>query len=118
MKKIILALLLFIAFNGFAQLGVATIKSHERIPTDQWYRYSGHKFHNKIFYFNENDDVDRVLDEIIAPWNVSIDDGEVDSDGDLFWVLDNNNGYYVTVYVTRNFLAPENSIITIITTEH
>lgn len=66
---------------------------------------------------NENDEIDRVLNEILEPWGLTTADVELDTDGDLFWVLDNDNGYYVTVYVGRRIVEPKNSIIRIVTAE-
>ena len=66
---------------------------------------------------NENDEIDRVLNEIIEPWGLTTADVELDTDGDLFWVLDNDNGYYVTVYVGCRIVEPKNSIIRIVTAE-
>ena len=66
---------------------------------------------------NENDEIDRVLNEILEPWGFTTADVELDTDGDLFWVLDNDNGYYVTVYVGRRIVEPKNSIIRIVTAE-
>ena len=117
MKKTILLSILLIAFNSSAQLGVISIKFRDPIPYDQWYSYKGRKFENKVFYLNETTEVEYVIDEILEPWGLDITDAEIDSDGAKYWVLDNNNGYYVTVWVERRIVEPENSIITLITSE-
>ena len=117
MKKIILLSILFSTFSSSAQLGVVTIKTRDSIPYDQWYSYKGRKYEHRVFYLNEHNKVDRILNQLLSPWDLTIDDGQTDADGDLFWVLDNDNGYYVTVYVRRKIIAPESSKIMIITNE-
>ena len=116
MKKIIATLILLHAFNASAQLGVTTIRNKDPFPIDQWFNFRRIKQKSKIFYKNEDSIADAVLNDLLEPWDLTIQDGELDEYEDLYWILNNGNGYAATVYLIRGYEAPGESIIVIIVT--
>ena len=118
MKKIIATLLLLQAFSASAQLGVTTIKKiTDPFPIDQWFTIRGRKQENKVYYQNENSIVDSLLNDLLKPWDLTIQDGRLDEDEELYWYLDNDNGYSATVYLIRRSVDSDRSLIIIIVTE-
>jgi hypothetical protein len=115
MKVSILALLLSIALNSSAQLtpqlGIVTVKND--MPYGQWFTFRGGKnFENKVCFFDNQAHTEIVLLDLLEPWFLDMEDGEVDETGDLYWVVDNGNGYFATVYLNK--VSDENSMIYIV----
>jgi len=115
MKKLILIAFLFLGFNSSAQIGVISISENDSIPYGQWYSIIGDAYTSKIFYYNDGVLVDATLSNLLRPWALGMDDAEVDEDGDLYWIVDNENGYTATVYLIDD---EDNAIITIVTEEN
>ncbi|MDG1429313.1 MAG: hypothetical protein P8H56_04115 [Crocinitomicaceae bacterium] len=103
MKKIILLSVLLITFNSSAQLGVCTIDPNDLEPIGQWFSVRGEDQENWIYYLNETSITESLLNSMLEPWGLTVLDGELDKDGDLYWFLDNENGYDSTVYLLRSF---------------
>jgi hypothetical protein len=116
MKKLFLIAFLFLGFQSNAQIGVVTINENDSIPIGQWYNVSGDLYNNKVFYFNNNTETELILEEVLSPWGLYFEDGEIDEEGDFFWVVDNENGYTSTVYLIYD--DEEQSVITIVTEEN
>lgn len=115
MKNLILLAFLFFGFKSSAQIGVVAINENDSIPYGQWYNIIGDAYNSKIFFYDDAVLVDATLSNLLRPWDLGMTDAEVDEEGDLYWVVDNENGYTATVYLIKD---GENSIITIITEEN
>ena len=51
-----------------------------------------------LLYFSAEESVSvAYLNELLSPYSVSLEDGEVEPDGDRLFYLDNGNGYSSTV---------------------
>lgn len=114
MKKIVFCMILFVVFNSRAQYGVITIGPEEPTYYSQWYVINSDEFKNHVFYYDEKKKVDALLTSILTPYNLKRKDGERDEEGDLYWVVDNNNnGFFSTIYLT--IVDKEDARLTIVT---
>jgi hypothetical protein len=112
MRNIFLVLIgLFISLNLFSQVGIVTIeKNAELVPVEQWYTIRDKEFDNHTFYYAETKKTKLFLSELLKEYDMDIDFPEkVDTDGDSYWIIENENGYTTYLYLT---LSEEDSIIT------
>jgi hypothetical protein len=112
MKKILFLLLaLFLTGSLFSQVGIVTIeKNSELVPVEQWYTIRDKEFDNHTFYYAETKKTKLFLRELLKEFDLDIDFPEnVDTDGDPYWIIENENGYTTYLYLS---LADEDSIIT------
>lgn len=98
MRKAIFTFLLFVGTTCNAQVGIITMKKNELPYYSQWYVIDNKEFNNQLFYFDKEEMVDSLILELLKPWELTFDDSETDEDGDLFWTLDNDNGFTATLF--------------------
>jgi hypothetical protein len=98
MKKILFSALLFFAAKSYAQVGLTTVRSKEPVPIGQWYHVNAKWGENRLFYYDNKANTDSIIHQILAPWELTIANGEKDDAGDLFWFIDNMNGYAATLF--------------------
>jgi len=98
MKNILFSALLFFAANGYAQVGITTVKTNKPVPVGQWYHVNAKWGKNQLFFYDLKANSDTLLQQLLDPWELTIANGEKDDAGDLFWFIDNMNGYAATIY--------------------
>jgi hypothetical protein len=98
MKKILFSALLFFAAKSYAQVGITTVRSKEPVPIGQWYHVNAKWGKDRLFYYDIPAKTDSIIQQLLAPWGLTIADGEKDDAGDLFWFVDNLNGYAATLF--------------------
>ena len=101
MKKVVLSALLFIALNSSAQLGIISLNSKEPSYYGQWFVRNSKEFKDHLMYYDKTEIVDALLLTILEPWDLSLLDAKKDDDGDLYWVVDNDNGFNATVFLIK-----------------
>ncbi len=116
MKKVVLSALLFIALNSSAQLGVITLNGKEQTYYGQWFVRNSKEYKDHLMYYDQSQIVDSVLLNILEPWELSRLDSKKDDDGDLYWVVDNENGFSATIYLIK--IDEKDSQIVIVTSEN
>ncbi len=107
-------LFLSLPLLGSSQIGVLTLDSTDEVYYGQWYTLTGKEYKNQVYYYDKKEIVDSLVLELLKPWNLTLKDGKFDEEGDLYWFLDNGNGFDATVYITKK---GDDSVITILTTE-
>jgi hypothetical protein len=105
---------LLFPFFGSTQIGVLTLDSTDEVYYGQWYTLTGKEYKNQVYFYDKKEIVDSLVLELIKPWSLTLKDGKLDEEGDLYWFLDNGNGFDATVYITKK---GDDSVITILTTE-
>lgn len=113
-KGVLQCSFLFFSFLGSAQIGLLTLDTTDEVYYGQWYTLNGKEHKNQVYYYDKKEIVDSLVRELLNPWNLTLGDGKLDEEGDLYWFLDNGNGFNATVYITQK---GDDSIITILTTE-
>ena len=98
MKKILFSALLLFAAKSYAQVGVTTLRPKEPVPIGQWHNVDAKWGKNRVFFYDLKANSDSILRQLLAPWELTIANGEQDEAGDLFWFVDNENGYSATIY--------------------
>ena len=98
MKKVLIAVALFLGTNCNAQLGVYTLKEKEAPYYDVWYSIDEKEEHHHVRYLNKKEKVDELLVKLLEPYGLSISDSELDAEGDQYWVVDTENGFTAYVY--------------------
>ena len=116
MKKVVLSALLFIALNSSSQLGVITLNGKESTYYGQWFVRSSKEYKDHLMYYDQTQIVDSVLLNILEPWELSRLDSKKDDDGDLYWVVDNENGFSATIYLIK--IDEKDSQIVIVTSKN
>jgi len=112
MKNFLFLLLALLSSGSlFSQIGIVTIeKKSELVPVEQWYTIRDKEFDNHAFYYAETKKTKLFLSELLKEYDLDIDFPEkVDTDGDPYWIIENENGYTTYLYLTH---ADEDSIIT------
>ena len=115
MKKVVLSVLLFFALNTSAQIGVLTLGEKELPYYGQWYTVDAKDYKNQVLFFDKIDIVDSLITELLKPWELELEDGEKDEDGDLYWLVDNGNGFNSSIYLVD--LEDGDAQIIIVTSE-
>jgi|LakMenEpi03Aug12_release.lakeMendotaPanAssembly.Ray.scaffolds.fasta_scaffold1333245_2 hypothetical protein len=116
MKKVVLSVLLFIALNSSAQLGIVTLDKKELAYYGQWYVINSKEFKDHLLYYDKTEIVDALLLTILEPWDLARIDAEKDEVGDLYWFVDNDNGFNATIYLIK--MDEHDSQIVIVTSEN
>lgn len=98
MKKVLIAVALFLGTNCNAQLGVYTLQPKQDIYYDVWYTIDEKKDDHHLHYLSKIDKVDELLVKLLEPYGLSISDSELDAEGDQYWVVDTENGFTAYVY--------------------
>jgi hypothetical protein len=98
MKKILFSALLVFAANSYAQVGLTTVRTNEPVPVGQWYHVNAKWGKNRVFFYDLKANTDSILNQLLAPWDLTLANGEKDDAGDLFWFVDNDNGYSATIF--------------------
>ncbi len=112
MKKIfLLALLMHFVSPTNAQIGVLTLKKRDDVYYGQWFTLK--KNENQLFLVDNEKNADAALQRLLAPYEIAYEDAEIDEDGDLFWVVESNNGFTSKVY---RISGEDNQIILIVST--
>ena len=112
MKNFLFILIALLSTSSlFSQVGIVTIeKNSELVPVEQWYTIRDKEFDNHTLYYAETKKTKLFLRELLKEFDLDIDFPEnVDTDGDPYWIIENENGYTTYVYLS---LADEDSIIT------
>jgi hypothetical protein len=113
MKTIIICTLaVLFAGQSFAQIGVITLKKKEAVYYGQWFTVKGTE--DRMFFVDERDYADLALNRLLSPYELSIDDGQEDEEGDLMWEIQADNGFISTVY---RILQDDNTVLLMIITE-
>jgi hypothetical protein len=116
MKKVVLSVLLFISLNSNAQLGAITLNRKELPYYGQWFVINSKEYKDHLMYFDQTEIVDSLLLNILEPWELSRLDSQKDDDGDLYWVVDNDNGFSATIYLIK--IDEKDSQIVIVTSKN
>jgi hypothetical protein len=98
MKKILFSALLFLTANSYAQVGIITLRPKEPVPIGQWHNVDAKWGKNRVFFYDLKQNADSILQQLLTPWELTIANGKKDDAGDLFWFIDNDNGYSATIY--------------------
>jgi hypothetical protein len=101
MKTIFTFFALILAGSIMAQIpiGIRTISPKEdKIPLGQFYNIRDKSFDHTIHYTALKDKTDAVLENILSTYDYSIEEGTEDEAGDLYWTIDNGNGFNSTIY--------------------
>jgi hypothetical protein len=98
-------LLIFLAFNHYSsgQVGIITLDANpETVPLGQWYTIRSKDYDNWMAFVDKPEISDSILIEMLAPWELTFEEAEFDEQGDMYWLLDNANGYTATVYRVKD----------------
>lgn len=112
MKKFLILLIALLSTSSlFSQVGVVTVeKNAEFVPVEQWYTIRDKEFDNHVFYNADTKMAKLFLSSILKEYDLDLDfPSDVDTDGDPYWVIENENGYITYLYLT---ITAEDSIIT------
>ena len=113
MKTIIICTLaVLFAGQSFAQIGVITLKKKEAVYYGQWITVIGTE--DRMYFVDDWDYADLALNRLLSPYELSIDDGQEDEEGDLMWEIQADNGFITTVY---QILQDDNTVLLMIITE-
>jgi hypothetical protein len=114
MKTIIICTLaLLFSGQSFAQIGVVTLKKRELYYYGQWFTVKGSE--NRLYFIDQEDNANLALSRLLLPYELTIEDGEEDKEGDFSWVVSANNGFISTVYKISQ--EEGNTLIMVITEE-
>jgi hypothetical protein len=97
MKKILIAVALFLGTNCSAQLGAITTKLKDRIYYSQWYTIQGKDFKHCLFYYDTDERIDEVLYGLLKTYEYDYLEAEKDENGSLVWTIDTGNEFTATV---------------------
>lgn len=98
MKTILLITISLILFNSsFAQIGVVTLKRNDPVYYGQWFTLKGEA--NKVYLLDEQEFADQAHERLLLPYELNIDEGRSDQNGNLYWTIESNCGF--TSKVTR-----------------
>jgi hypothetical protein len=86
---------LFINYSN-AQIGVLTLKKREHFYYGQWFALRGTE--NSIFLIDQPAKAEIALERVLMPYGLTTEDGDLDEDGDLFWVIQSDNGFVSKVF--------------------
>jgi hypothetical protein len=112
MKTLILCTFaVFFIGHSFAQVGALTLNRRDAIYYGQWFTLKSNK--NQLFLIDDKNLADEALIRLLLPYDLSIEDGEIDKDGDLFWEIESNNGFMSKIFRINNF---ENKVMVVIST--
>ena len=114
MKKSILFIAFLLHGLCYAQVGVITINVGDYMPVDQWYLLRGEENEDVIFYYSELEICKKVMDKLLEGYDIAFEDGTLNEDGSLAWVLIHLNGYTSTV---RFHLRGSDALVTVYTYE-
>jgi hypothetical protein len=99
-------LLLFIlAFYHYSsgQVGIITLEANpETVPLGQWYTIKSKDYKDWMAFVDKPEISDSILIEMLAPWELTFEEAEFDEEGDMYWQLDNGNGYTATVFRVKD----------------
>ena len=95
-------------------VGVITINVGDYMPVDQWYLLRGEENEDVIFYYNELETCKEVMDKLLEGYDITFEDGILNEDGSLAWVLIHLNGYTSTVWF---HLRGSDALVTVYTYE-
>lgn len=98
MKKILIAVAIFLGTNCNAQLGVYTLKAKEVPYYDVWYTIDEKEENHHVRYLTKIDKVDEQLAKLLEPYGLYLSDSQLDDAGDQYWVVDTENGFIAYVY--------------------
>jgi hypothetical protein len=114
MKTIIICTLaLLFSGQSFTQIGVVTLKKREQYYYGQWFTVKGSE--NRLYFIDQEDYANLALSRLLLPYELTIEDGEEDKEGDFSWVVSANNGFISTVYKISQ--EEGNTLIMVITEE-
>ncbi len=86
-----------------AQVGIVTLEANpETVPIGQWYTIRSKQFINWMAFVDKPEISDSILVEMLAPWELTFEEAEYDEQGDMYWILDNGNGYNATVFRVKD----------------
>ena len=103
MKNPIFIYLLFFTQILSAQVGIVTLDANpETVPLGQWYTIRSKDYNNWMAFVDKPEISDSILIEMLAPWELTFEEAEFDEQGDMYWLLDNANGYTATVYRVKD----------------
>ena len=97
MKTITLFLFMLFAEMASAQIGVVTIDEQDPYPIGQWFTLRGEENEGVIGYYSDILTIRAKLGRFLSDYGLTVNEGEMDEEGNLYWGLDNNNGFYVTL---------------------
>ena len=123
MKTIFALLMLLFTGSGMAQmpLGIRTISpKDDKVPLAQFYTIRDKSYDHTILFTAFKDETDAVLENILATYDLSLEEGTEDDAGDLYWTIDTANGFNSTIYrivngsyVDIQIVTAENSYIAV-----
>jgi hypothetical protein len=94
MKLFILSIFLTTFLIVSAQVGIVTLDANpETVPLGQWYTIRSKDYDNWMAFVDKPEISDSILIEMLAPWELTFEEAEFDEQGDMYWLLDNANGY-------------------------
>lgn len=112
MKKVLIAVAIFLGTNCNAQLGVYTLQPKQDVYYDVWYTIDEKEEKHHVRYLTKIDKVDAQLTKLLEPYGLYLSDSQLDDAGDQYWVVDTENGF--TAYVYRIELDAEDVEIQIL----
>ena len=98
MKKVLIAVALFLGTNSHAQLGVYTLQPKQDIFYDVWYTIDEKEEKHHVRYLTKIDKVDEQLTKLLEPYGQYLSDRQLDDAGDQYWIVDTENGFTAYVY--------------------
>lgn len=97
MKKVLIAVAIFLGANCKAQLGAITTKLKDPIYYSQWYTIKGKAFKNCLFFYDTDERIDEVLYNLLKTYNYDYLEADKDENGSLVWTIDTDNGFNAKV---------------------
>ena len=94
---------LMLCQNYSAQVGIVTLDENpETVPVGQWYTIKSKEYNDWMAFVDKPEISDSILIEMLAPWELTFEEAEFDEQGDMYWLLDNGNGYTATVFRVKD----------------
>lgn len=101
MRSILLFSLTILLVNSFyAQVGVLTLKKKDPIYYGQWFTLKGTP--HQMYLIDEPEFADQALERLLSPYDLNIEEGRENEKGNLFWVIESNNGFTSTIFRKKN----------------
>lgn len=91
-----------LSLQSFTQVGVITIeKDDKEVPVGHWYVAKDKKLDNHAFYYDSEDSVKELLQNILLSQDQDIDFPKgKDEEGDIYWLVVWESGFTSTIYIT------------------
>ena len=106
MKRITLSLCLFAAYAAQAQPGVISLRSNDAAyPEAQPFVIEDGEHQNLLYFYAHEEVSDAYLEDLLSPFDLTLEDGKKEDNGDILFYLNNGNGFGCTINYSVNLEA-------------